>query len=73
MSQEKSAPSKGGYDLRHPGLIMKDGDREVHEFTGMWPLKPNADMEEFTKTLAFSEFCPAAQDVCPMRPSSVHS
>ncbi len=58
MSQEKSAPSKnaGAYDLRHPGLIMKDGNGEVHEFIGMWPLKPNADLVEFTKTLAFSDF-----------------
>src|ERR1700751_3727013 len=58
MSQEKSGASKnaGAYDLRHPGLIMKDGDREVHEFTGMWPLKPDANLVEFTNTLAFSEY-----------------
>ena len=58
MSQEKSGASKsgGGYDLRHPGLIMKDGEREVHEFTGMWPLKPDANLVELTQTLAFSEF-----------------
>jgi hypothetical protein len=58
MSQEKSVSSKsaGGYDLRHPGLIMKDGDREVHEFTGMWPLKPDVNLVEFTNTLAFSEY-----------------
>ena len=35
---------------------MKDGEREVHEFTGMWPLKPDADLVKFTKTLAFNEF-----------------
>jgi hypothetical protein len=58
MSQEKTGASKntGAYDLRHPGLIMKDGDREVHEFTGMWPLKPDANLVEFTNTLAFSEY-----------------
>src|ERR1700756_2399774 len=58
MSQEKSGPSKnaGAYDLRYPGLIMKDGDREVHEFIGMWPLKPDADLVGLTNTLAFSEF-----------------
>jgi len=58
MNHEKSAPSKnvGAYDLRHPGLIMKDSDREVHEFMGMWPLKPDADLVELTNTLAFSEF-----------------
>jgi hypothetical protein len=57
-STTESGPSMstGAYDLRHPGLIMKDGDREVHEFMGMWPLKPNADLVELTNTLAFSEF-----------------
>jgi hypothetical protein len=57
-SRTQSGPgtSGGGYDLRHPGLIMKDGDREVHEFMGMWPLKPDADLEELTNTLAFSKF-----------------
>ena len=44
------------YDLRHPGLIMKDGDREVHEFQGMWPLKPGYDLKLMTDTLAYSEF-----------------
>lgn len=44
------------WDLRHPGLIMKDGEREVHEFMGMWPLKPDADLVASTKALAFSEF-----------------
>jgi hypothetical protein len=45
-----------GWDLRHPGLIMKDGNGEVHEFSGMWPLKPDADLVTFTKSLAFREF-----------------
>jgi hypothetical protein len=35
---------------------MKDGEREVHEFMGMWPLKPGADLVKLTKTLAFREF-----------------
>ena len=58
MNQEKSGPSKnaGAYDLRHPGLIMKDGNGAVHEFMGIWPLKPDADLVEFTDTLAFSDF-----------------
>ena len=58
MSQEQSnvSTSAGRYDLRHPGLIMKDGDREVHEFTGMWPLKPNADLVHLTKSLAYREY-----------------
>lgn len=54
--QAKPATNAVGWDLRHPGLIMKQGEREVHEFTGMWPLKPDADLVTFTKTLAFREF-----------------
>lgn len=54
--QTGRSTSAASWDLRHPGLIMKDGDREVHEFTGMWPLKPDADLVKFTKTLAFREF-----------------
>ena len=58
MSAEHSAPTTSGvaWDLRHPGLIIKDGEREVHEFTGMWPLKPDADLVKFTKTLSSREF-----------------
>jgi hypothetical protein len=57
MQREKSGASTSAakWDLRHPGLIMKDGEREVHEFTGMWPLKSDADLVKFTKTLAFRE------------------
>jgi hypothetical protein len=57
-NQAKSETTGNGfrYDLRHPGLIMKDGEREVHEFIGMWPLKPDADLVELTNTLAFSEY-----------------
>jgi hypothetical protein len=44
--------SPGAWDLRHPGLIMKDGEREVHEFTGMWPLKPDADLVGATDALS---------------------
>ncbi|RUW86123.1 hypothetical protein [Mesorhizobium sp. M1E.F.Ca.ET.063.01.1.1] len=54
--QSGSSSSAASWDLRHPGLLMKDGDREVHEFTGMWPLKPDADLVKFTNTLAFHEF-----------------
>jgi hypothetical protein len=59
ITSEKPGPSKsiGAWDLRHPGLIMSGGNgQEVHEFMGMWPLKPDADLVKFTKTLAFSEF-----------------
>jgi hypothetical protein len=44
--------SAGAWDLRHPGLIMKDGNGEVHEFMGMWPLKPDADLVKLTNTLS---------------------
>jgi hypothetical protein len=39
MSEDKSGPTTtaSAWDLRHPGLVIKDGEREVHEFTGMWP------------------------------------
>ena len=46
-STEQSGPSTsaGAWGLRHPGLIMgKGGKSEVKEFTGMWPLKPDADL-----------------------------
>ena len=56
VPQSAPSTSAASWDLRHPGLIMKDGDREVHEFMGMWPLKPDADLVKFTKTLAFREF-----------------
>ncbi|MBU2663875.1 hypothetical protein KOI35_10280 [Actinoplanes bogorensis] len=33
------------WGLRDPGLTMTgDGPNEVHEFTGMWPLKPETDL-----------------------------
>lgn len=43
----ESAPSTsaGTWDLRHPGCIMKGSNgAEIHEFLGMWPLKPDADL-----------------------------
>jgi len=41
------------WGLRYPGLIMgKGGKNEVKEFTGMWRLKPEADLVKFTKVLA---------------------
>jgi uncharacterized protein (DUF433 family) len=55
ISTEQSAPSTsaGAWGLRYPGLTMdKGGKNEVKEFTGMWRLKPDADLVAFTKTLA---------------------
>jgi len=44
----------GAWGLRYPGLVMTTdgGKTTVKEFTGMWRLKPNADLTAFTKTLA---------------------
>jgi uncharacterized protein (DUF433 family) len=51
--QVGSSSSTSAWGLRYPGLVMgKGGRNEVKEFLGMWPLKPDADLEEFTKTLA---------------------
>jgi hypothetical protein len=37
--------SAASWDLRSPGLIMTGSTGgEIHEFTGMWPLKPDADL-----------------------------
>ena len=46
MSQEQSkSTTSAGCDLRHPGCIMKGSNgEEIHEFLGMWPLKPDADL-----------------------------
>lgn len=43
----------GAWGLRYPGLVMgKGGKNEVKEFTGMWPLKPDFDLEKITEVLA---------------------
>ena len=56
MSQmEAAGPRKpsNGWSFRHPAMTMNKGGRnEVKEFTGMWPLKPDADLKAFTTTLA---------------------
>jgi hypothetical protein len=45
--------SAARWGLRHTGLVMsKGGKNEVKEFTGMWRLKPDADLVAFTKALA---------------------
>ena len=36
----------GAWGMRYPGLTMQTtGRNTVKEFTGMWPLKPDADLE----------------------------
>jgi hypothetical protein len=56
MNKEQSQKNNGtgnGWDLRHPGLVMKGaGGQEVHEFLGMWPLKPDANLVDFENTLS---------------------
>jgi len=53
IAHSGSTTSAGAWGLRYPGLIMgKGGTNEVKEFTGMWRLKPDADLVAFTKVLA---------------------
>jgi hypothetical protein len=50
MGAQKTAAD--GWGLRYPGLVMSTGDKNtVKEFTGMWRLKPDADLVKFTKAL----------------------
>jgi hypothetical protein len=54
-STKQAAPTTtaGAWGLRYPGLVMgMGGKNEVKEFTGMWALKPDADLVKFTKALA---------------------
>src|ERR1700730_16957423 len=51
--QVTSTTTAGAWGLRYPGLVMgKGGKNEVKEFTGMWRLKPEADLGKLTKALA---------------------
>jgi hypothetical protein len=52
-AQSRPGTSGGGWGLRYPGYVMRGaGKGEVKEFTGMWRLKPEADLVAFTKALA---------------------
>jgi hypothetical protein len=55
QADEKRGPTttSSAWGLRYPGLAMgaEDGN-QVNEFTGMWPLKPDADLVAFTRVLA---------------------
>jgi hypothetical protein len=49
-----ASPVSGGgaWGMRYPGLTMQTtGRNTVKEFTGMWPLKPDADMEALEAAL----------------------
>lgn len=51
--QSSPTTTASAWGLRYPGLVMgKGGKNEVKEFTGMWRLKPDADLVAFTKALA---------------------
>jgi hypothetical protein len=53
MKQAGPTTTAGAWGLRYPGLVMSKGSKnEVKEFTGMWALKPDADLVRFTKALA---------------------
>jgi uncharacterized protein (DUF433 family) len=54
-SAERAGQGSSGsaWGLRHPGLVMGEGGRnEVKEFLGMWPIKPDANIEVLTKKLS---------------------
>ena len=51
--QSEPAMSAASWDLRHPGCIMKGANgEEIHEFMGMWPLKPDADLVGLADSLS---------------------
>jgi hypothetical protein len=53
VSTIEHGTSASAWGLRYPGLSMQTDDgNAVSEFTGMWPLKPDADLVAFTKHLA---------------------
>ena len=50
---ETRPTTSSAWGLRYPGLALgTDDGNKVSEFTGMWPLKPDADLVAFTKALA---------------------
>jgi hypothetical protein len=52
-AQSVPATSASAWGLRYSGLVMGPGGKNyVKEFTGMWRLKPDADLDALTKTLA---------------------
>ena len=51
--QSESAKSAASWDLRHAGCIMRGANgEEIHEFLGMWPLKPDADLVGLANALS---------------------
>ena len=51
--RETSTTTAGAWDLRHPGCVMRGANgEEIHEFLGMWPLKPDADLVGLANALS---------------------
>jgi hypothetical protein len=47
---ETPTAAASAWDLRHPGCVMRGANgEEIHEFLGMWPLKPDADLVGLAK------------------------
>ncbi|UHQ19395.1 hypothetical protein LVB87_14585 [Lysobacter sp. KIS68-7] len=52
-AQSAPATTAGTWGLRYSGLVMGQGGKNyVKEFTGMWRLKPDADLAALTAVLA---------------------
>jgi hypothetical protein len=68
MSQiETNATSASGvaWGVRNPGLTMSTtGRNTVKEFTGMWPLKPDADLEALQAALLPGGWTPPDSNFC---------
>ncbi len=53
VAESVPATSTHSWGLRHSGQVMAAGGKNyVKEFTGMWRLKPDADLVALTKVLA---------------------
>ena len=62
QTEERAETTSGsnGWGMRYPGFVMKStGQNQVQEFTGMWPLRADADMTELTTTLTPGGWEPA--------------
>jgi hypothetical protein len=64
---EATGPSTGGsaWGTRYDGLTMQTtGRNTVKEFTGMWPLKPDADLEALQRGLLPGGWTPVESNFC---------
>ena len=52
-AQPATSTGAASWDLRHAGCIMRGANgEEIHEFLGMWPLKPDADLVGLANALS---------------------